>query len=595
MTDREYYLITTADELTWKFDRPVIFLGEWCCLFSRMSLWGKMDAIIAKPYGLGEAKKDADQAESRALEAKIFAILCETLNSHHKINHSERFWNIVLGHWFRRYVNVMLNRVRTLEQCFNTYKICGTTFFTEDSLNLAPTDSYAAILAFNNDRWNNKLNARIINLLGLLTSSIEIIDSAKISCFHFIELNKKISLKSKFNIWVRRQIKKSLAWFVKNEDAVIVSTYLPKLEQVKLYISLRQFPQLYFSERFQVHENANPSLRQELADKITEKSSCKNLEDVIRAMLFELLPICYLEGFKTLNESIAKDKLPKFPKFIFTSNNFDKDETFKLWAAKKVESGVKYIVGQHGGSYGSDKYSHFETIEEVTANKFLTWGWCDGLKQQIPGFMLTTVGNKLKSYNRNGGLLLIELHLNHRMTTWDDTHEFANYFSQQKRFVELLNKLPRQNLTIRLHSSYRYLTWNEEERWMLFDSTLKINKGDIAISKLISKSRLVVHSYNSTGLLETLASNIPTLAFWQNNFEHLRESARPYYQLLVDVGILHLTPESLAQKVNQDWGGVEDWWGRNDVQDARKKFCEQYAKTIQNPSVQLKKLLLNEN
>jgi hypothetical protein len=56
------YLITTADERTWKFDRPVIFLGEWCRIYDRKHIWQGMDAIVAAPYGLTQSKKDADYA-----------------------------------------------------------------------------------------------------------------------------------------------------------------------------------------------------------------------------------------------------------------------------------------------------------------------------------------------------------------------------------------------------------------------------------------------------------------------------------------------------------------------------------------------------
>ena len=42
------YLITSADELLWKFDRPVIFLGEWCRRFDRKH-------IKYLKYGYGRA------------------------------------------------------------------------------------------------------------------------------------------------------------------------------------------------------------------------------------------------------------------------------------------------------------------------------------------------------------------------------------------------------------------------------------------------------------------------------------------------------------------------------------------------------------
>ena len=58
LTKKKYYLITSSDESTWKFDRPVIFLGEWCRLETRKHIWKKMDAIVAKPYGFELQKRE---------------------------------------------------------------------------------------------------------------------------------------------------------------------------------------------------------------------------------------------------------------------------------------------------------------------------------------------------------------------------------------------------------------------------------------------------------------------------------------------------------------------------------------------------------
>jgi hypothetical protein len=62
MPRKQRYLITTADESTWKFDSPVIFLGEWCRIYDRKHIWQGMNAIIAASYGLTQSKKDADNA-----------------------------------------------------------------------------------------------------------------------------------------------------------------------------------------------------------------------------------------------------------------------------------------------------------------------------------------------------------------------------------------------------------------------------------------------------------------------------------------------------------------------------------------------------
>ena len=119
MSEVARHLITNADEGTWKFDRPVIFLGEWCRIYERRQVWQKMDAIVAKPYGLGKSKIDSDIAEANLIEIELFPILCRILNDYHGTEHSERFWKIIIGHWLHEYVATMLNRVNTLQKCLD--------------------------------------------------------------------------------------------------------------------------------------------------------------------------------------------------------------------------------------------------------------------------------------------------------------------------------------------------------------------------------------------------------------------------------------------------------------------------------------------
>ena len=594
MSKERRYLITTADERTWKFDRPVVFLGEWCKLYDRKHIWQDMDAIVVPPYGLGAAKKDADYAEARTLEDMLFPVLCNTLNQHHGVQHNERFWRIVLGHWLRRYVDVMLNRVKTLEQCFDVYHISGTTVYANDDYSLATADSLSAIWAFNDDGWNNALNARILPLLGLMSCSVETIEEVKLAGFRSKALGTTHTLKSTVLKWGHQQLGNCLSWFARDNDAFIVNSYLPKKEEIKLQIALKQSPQLWTSPKLKVSEKPDRAVRESLSNEIVSKSSSNNLEDILRVMLLELLPICYLEDFKNLDKLVKQLAWPKAPKFILTSNSFDTDEVFKVWAANKVELGSKYFTAQHGNNYGTYRYMS-PAVEEATADKFLTWGWTDGLPQHTPTFLFKTVGVKAEQYNRQGGLLLIELHLNIRLNTWDSTAEFHSYFKEQQEFVKRLNNIPKQHLTVRLHSAHKYYKWNEKLRWRAFDQKLKIDTGAVAINNLIANSRLVVHSYDSTGILETLSQNIPTLAFWQNGFEHLCESAKPYYQLLVDAGIIHFSPESVAAKVNDIWGDVDAWWLQSNLQDSRKKFCDRYAKVSQTPIADLKEMLYQSN
>ena len=585
------FLITTADERTWKFDRPVLFLGEWCRLYDRRHIWQDMDAIVAAPYGLGQTKKDSDHTEARMMEDKLFLVLCEVLNQYHGLQHGKRFWRIILGHWLHRYVDVMLNRVKTLQQCLNVHQISGTTAYSYDHYSLATTDSNSAILAFNDDRWNNVLTLRILNLLGLDGCPVEVIACSAVEGFNYNDIVtippfKKKILKRGLNL-----LGKLASCLVRDNDAFIINSYLPKNEEVKLQLAFGQCPQLWVSKKLGMSENPDRVLRENLAQRIGSKSS-NSLYDILTVMVFELLPVCFLEGLIHLKKLVENQSWPKNPKLIFTSNNFDTDEVFKMWAATKVESGIKYIIGQHGNNYGVTRHHLNPSNEEITSDKFLTWGWSNGMPQHTPAFIFKTVNAKAQLYNQKGGVLLIELHLSDRVTTWDGTAEHIDYFKAQGSFIRKLASKPKQNLTIRLHSASKNTKWSDQARWKAFDPELKVETGLVAICDLIANSRLVVHSYDSTGILETLSQNIPTLAFWQNGFDHLRESAKPYYQILVDAEIVHLTPESVAQKVNVVWDDVDGWWAQNKVQVARKKFCDRYAKVTNNPLTELKKIML---
>ena len=585
------YLITTDDERTWKFDRPVIFLGEWCRLYDRKHIWQSMDAIVAAPYGLGQAKKDADHAEARALEEELFPSLCAVLNRHHGTQHGLRFWRIVLGHWFRRYVDVMLNRVRTLEQCLQTHQLSGTTGFEGGGYSLAPLDSYSAIWAFNDDRWNTELNVRILSFLEEINCPIELVAGDNAPGFRWNPLPQTLTPKRKVLNWGRRFAGSVPRHLARNNDAFIINSYLPKAEEIKLQLALGQCPQLWVSPKPTISNNPDLVLRQRLTSQIVSNSENK-LKRILSALVFELLPVCYLESFGAVRKVAQQQPWPKTPKFIFTSNNFDTDEVFKFWTATKTEMGLKYVVGQHG-NYGVSRNHIDPSIEEETSDRFITWGWTDGLPQHTPAFILKTAGKKFGKYDKKGGLLLIETCLNHRITTWDGTAEFDEYFQEQQRFINALATSQRKLLIVRLHAEYRYAKWSEKVRWQTFDPSLKIDTGGVAIKDIIAQSRIVIHSYDSTGILETLSQNIPTLAFWQNGFAHLRDSAKPYYQLLVDAGIVHLTPESVAYKVNEVWEDVDGWWRQSKVQDARKHFCDRYARLSRDPVRDLKQILMN--
>ena len=134
MTYIPRHLITTADERTWRFDRPVIFLGEWCRLYERREIWSGMDAIVAEPFGLGLGEKAKHIEYLQKVSGDLLVELTGALNKIHLTNHDTRYWNILLGDWLQRFVHVVFNRFHTIDSAFRKYKISGTSFYNSNKL-----------------------------------------------------------------------------------------------------------------------------------------------------------------------------------------------------------------------------------------------------------------------------------------------------------------------------------------------------------------------------------------------------------------------------------------------------------------------------
>ena len=571
------HLVTTADERTWKFDFPVLFLGEWCRLYDRNAVWGKMDAEVAAPLVSEAVKKFNDVSYVQALTAELLIELAAALNAVHDTNHLTRYWNILLGHWLERYVSVCFNRYFAINQALNNYKITSTTTFDLTGHGLATTDSNSFISACRNDIWNNVFYGRVLQHMGC--NDVE---------FDFVHIKNKDSLKQKTSIkqTIKTAISSILARLSKNDDAFIISSYLPKWQEIKLQLALWQCPQFWQS----------PALNVVLIDTLMRRKFTVNsanhsgFEKFVRDLLPDVIPACYLEGYADLGQQVGSLKWPSNPKFIFTSNNFDTGEIFKAWVGLKIEQGVPYFIGQHG-NYQAYPYL-LNSPEMVSSDKFFCWGSANGNVKNISAFVFKIANRKRKRKTKpNGGLLLIELHVPLLLDLNDEYYKFGIYQEQQFRFVEALPKKIKQELTVRLHSSWRSMRWSDDKRWSDRMPSVHLETGKAPIQKLIAKSRLVVHSYDSTGILEGLASNVPTLCFWYGGLDHLLPREKPYYELLRGAGILANSPEQAALHVAKYWDNIDEWWESEQVQSARRVFCEQYARVEKHPVRTLKQLM----
>ena len=382
-------------------------------------------------------------------------------------------------------------------------------------------------------------------------------------------------------------IKYVLPKFARETDAVIIDTHLSRKSQALLELSLGQIPQLWGNP---VHPDMSVDTKRR--QRLIDVSVGDNFETFVRTLLVETLPRCYLESYSQLRSLARTIRWPAKPKFIYTAGAFDTNECFKLWAAKKATDGVPYFTGQHGAGYNSHLYLKTNFDPEVSASDaFLTWGWSDDQSNTLPAFVFNNDLIKLRRRDGHGGLLLIEAAMLHRMMHYDNYYEFGLYQEEQFTFVEALPENIRRTVSVRFHGSHTKFDWDEKGRWK--DRGLGVEVSSKGLIEQMEESRIIVFAYDSTGILECLSLNVPIICFWRDDLNHLTEQSKVYYQWLIDAGILLHSPAAAAQQVTEIWDNVDDWWNKPIRQNARKRFCHQFAHLSRNPVRELRSILKN--
>ena len=102
----------------------------------------------------------------------------------------------------------------------------------------------------------------------------------------------------------------------------------------------------------------------------------------------------------------------------------------------------------------------------------------------------------------------------------------------------------------------------------------------------------MIHTYETTGLLNTLNQNIPTIILFQKfTLRGLNENAQHHFLELLENNIL-FTDYKLASKfINKIWNNIDDWWLNKKTQKAIDNFCNEYSRSCENPIEKLKNIL----
>ena len=573
------FLVTTALEDTWPVDNsPVLFLGEWCRLYSKKSSWENLDSIVAPYHWDDRQKLHKDYLYLQSLYEVLLKQLASQLNELHKVDHSLRYWRILIGPWLGYFIQMLFDRSVMLQQVLHKYDISHVRVIRRSEGELVPNDMAEFSSLFSNDHWNEFIYGQILGFMGVQCNKVDIKNYISKSPKRLVIVTPARRLKRIF----AGVLSRVSGTFRSNNQYFFIASYLGKWNELLIQMKLRQLPKFWSS--FVVPDNTFDSAqRQWLMPRFEDIDEFSKLAIALIPMN---IPKAYIEGYKKLVVLTESLPWPKKPKSIFTSNSWCSDDVFKAWSAKKAESGSPLIIGQHGGNYGMASWSFTEDHQIEIADQFISWGWKkSGYKNISPVGNFKDFGKKKLSSCKGGVALMVEMTMPrqsyHMYSVPVATGQWLEYFEDQCCFVSALPEVLHDQLLVRLLSIDYELS--QRQRWLDKFPNIRLDEGVKPMAELLDNTRLYISTYNATTYLESLSRNLPTIIFWNPKHWELQDTAIPYFEKLRSVGIFHDTPQSAAHQMAAVWNDVGSWWESAEVQSVRMDFCDRYSRFPPKP------------
>ncbi len=558
----------------WNKDEPILFLGEWCRIYSQKHVWSKLKHQVLPYYAFKREVLFDDYKYSLNVYERLLVQLSQALNKSHQTNHSVRYWRIVLGPWLLTFIQVFLDRYRSICIAAESGKVTNTWITVDFLDDLIPPDYPEFRRRFvGEDQYNHYLCSQIIrsvekipweekkdtdfSLLGLEANQTSLKKQLKRSIFRLIEM------------WPR---------FVPDslQTIFLIDSYFKPIDLIRLQLSVGMMPVLYRSREKVSFIKANSQMRREINLDPRENQ----FESILTKYLPFHIPKVYLEGYSEMARR-AEKVFPKKIKVIFTSGAHQAFDCFKFWAGNQVERGAKLAISQHGGNVGDALWSTNDDHEQKISDRYFSWGWGssnDNKLVRMPSSMLARIKGKVRP-NPKGTILCVTCtfpRYSYTMFSAPTSSAVLKFLKFQGQFFRVVSPEVHELLVLRLFMFDR--GWEEKLRWNDSNVSPKIYQGTKSFYSHLSENRLCICFYNGTPFLETFVANFPTLLCWNPNYAEFNESAQPYFDRLREAGMLHDTPESAASKLNEIYKDPLSWWMLPEVQDAKNKFCDRFAR-----------------
>ncbi len=480
----------------------------------------------------------------------------------HNIELSETQVNLIVGPWLRSYISLILDRFSQLNQLMNINGPFSYTLIEEQTGSLSTTDYSDFIKKTANDPiFNHHIFARI---LKFLVSQQYFHDvnfrqakvNAVVACFPGSgETGLKVALKRLAN---------DIVCALKSKEKIYIADFNLQKERLfkaclfEFYLGQIPLPRQSIADRWT--SIYCPQLRHKLKG-VTLFSLAHPISALLNENFVDLLPKAYLEGFKKeWTKQKVKAQQAKHHTLISTSMHLTSDE-FRIFCACSKCFQKRIIFWEHG-PLTWQRYNASHVYEVSACDKYFAKGnACDHKHIPIGTWDVRKNHKGLKEYE----FLLVLSSAPRFVFEFRDTissHQMNSYWSLNAKLLKCLKDISSNG--VRLRPNHSDQGWPQDSWFKNKQLDAFVDQEERNFQSAVTAAQCVIVSANSTVFFESLAAGIPTLAFWNAEWQ-LNSSARVDIDNLRRVGVVHYSIESLVAHLKQIKNQYETWWEADEV------------------------------
>jgi putative transferase (TIGR04331 family) len=313
-------------------------------------------------------------------------------------------------------------------------------------------------------------------------------------------------------------------------------------------------------------------------------------QELLEALFF-FCPAELLENFyEALGLADQIDSIKS--ELILSKGIFYNDSSMFIASVYKMNQGAKSFSIQHGGHYGVCAESSFEELEMQFSHTYLSWG----KRPNSDPFVETKIFSNLNIKEIGAsqikksiatGKVYIYLLSSPKMPYWRFSlaigNQYHDYETEMDKLLGLVHDSAKKSIVLK-----QFPGSGGRDFEFTYSSKIEVEETHKPASSCMPRTAIAVHTYQSTGYVESLTANVPTILFFQEKYDQTRADFCALKLKMISCQVLFFDAQEASQRLNyllECRSRIATWWFSESTQELRRELLIYLNLGAQDPKL----------